>query len=79
MVEISADLVVDCRGMNCPMPVLKVKKVVDGLQVGQIIKLEATDPGTKADIPAWAKRTGNEVLSMSEEGGLFIFYVKKAR
>ncbi len=79
MVEISADLVVDCRGMNCPMPVLKVKRVVDGLQVGQIIKLEATDPGTKADIPAWAKRTGNEVLSMSEEGGLFIFYVKKAR
>ncbi|MEK6690100.1 MAG: sulfurtransferase TusA family protein [Nitrospirota bacterium] len=79
MVEINADSVIDCRGMNCPMPVLKVKKAVDDLQVGQILRLEATDPGTKADIPAWAKRTGNEVLSMAEEGGIFIYYVKKMK
>lgn len=79
MVEINADAVIDCRGMNCPMPVLKVKKAVDSLQVGQILKLEATDPGTKADIPAWAKRTGNELISMSEEGNIFIFYIKKIK
>ncbi|MEK6693074.1 MAG: sulfurtransferase TusA family protein [Nitrospirota bacterium] len=79
MADISVDSVIDCKGLNCPMPVLKVKKAIDSLQIGQIIKVEATDPGTKADIPAWAKRTGNEVLSMSEESGTFVFYVKKAR
>lgn len=79
MADISVDSVIDCKGLNCPMPVLKVKKAIDSLQIGQIIKVEATDPGTKADIPAWAKRTGNEVLSMSEESGTFVFYVKKVR
>lgn len=79
MVEIRVDSVIDCKGLNCPMPVLKVKKAVDSLQIGQILKVEATDPGTKADIPAWAKRTGNELLSMSEEGSTFIFYVKKMK
>lgn len=77
MVEITADSVIDCKGLNCPMPVLKVKKAVDSLQIGQILRVEATDPGTKADIPAWAKRTGNEMISMTEEGGTLIFYVKK--
>lgn len=79
MADISVDSVIDCKGLNCPMPVLKVKKAIDSLQMGQVLKIEATDPGTKADIPAWAKRTGNEVLSMSEESGTFVFYVKKAR
>lgn len=79
MVEIKPDLVIDCKGLNCPMPVLKVKKAVDNLQIGQIIKVEATDPGTKADIPAWAKRTGNEILSITEEGGNLIFYLKKMK
>jgi tRNA 2-thiouridine synthesizing protein A len=79
MAEIKADSVIDCKGLNCPMPVLKVKKAVDNLEIGQILKVEATDPGTKADIPAWAKRTGNELLSMAEEGGTIIFYVKKMK
>lgn len=79
MVEIKADSFIDCKGLNCPMPILKVKKAVDSLEIGQILKVEATDPGTKADIPAWAKRTGNEILLMTEEGGILIFYLKKMK
>lgn len=79
MIAINEDTVIDCKGLNCPMPVLKVKKAVDSLQIGQVLKVEATDPGTKADMPAWAKRTGNEILSMTEEGSTLIFYVKKMK
>ena len=56
------DQVLDCSGLNCPLPVLKTKKAVDALTAGQTLKMISTDPGSQNDINAWCKRTGNELL-----------------
>ena len=72
------DKTLDCKGLNCPMPVIKVKKAIGEMQTGQIVKVEATDKGSLVDMPAFAKRTGNEIIESSEENGVFIFYIKKA-
>ena len=72
-----ADKVLDCKGLNCPMPIVKTKKAIEGLESGQILKVEATDKGSKSDIAAFAERTGNELLESTEENGVFIFYLKK--
>jgi tRNA 2-thiouridine synthesizing protein A len=73
-----ADKVVDCKGLNCPMPVIKTKKAIEEIEPGQVLRVEATDKGALNDMPAFAKRTGNEIVGSSEENGVFIFYIKKA-
>lgn len=77
MIEIKPDLTLDCKGMNCPMPVINTKKTVDKMVAGQILRMEATDKGSWNDIQAWAKRTGNEIVEMKQDGGVYIFYIKK--
>ncbi len=72
-----ADKTLDCKGLNCPMPVIKVKKAMEEMEPGQILKVEATDKGILVDMPAFAKRTGNEILESTEENGVYIFYMKK--
>lgn len=72
-----ADKVLDVKGLNCPMPVIKTKKAMDGLNSGEVLKVESTDKGSKSDIAAYASRTGNELLESNEEGGTFIFFLKK--
>ena len=66
----------DCKGLNCPLPILKTKKQIDAMQSGQVLKMEATDPGSVNDVNAWTRRTGNELVTQSEEGGIYIFYIK---
>ena len=68
----------DCRGLSCPLPVLKTKKTMDGMSSGDVLKRISTDPGSKNDIFAWGNRTGNEVLGMEDEGGEFAYFIKKA-
>ena len=77
--EIKADQVLDCKGLSCPLPVVKTKKAIDGMSVGQVLLMLATDPGSKNDIAAWAKRTGNELLKTEEDGGVFSFYIRKTK
>lgn len=72
-----ADKTIDCKGLNCPMPVIKTKKALNEMQPGQILRMEATDKGSKSDIAAFASRTGNELLEVKEEGSTFIFFLKK--
>jgi len=72
-----ADKTIDCKGLNCPMPVIKTKKALNEMQTGQILRMEATDKGSKSDITAFASRTGNELLEVKEEGSTFIFFLKK--
>jgi len=72
-----ADKTIDCKGLNCPMPVIKTKKALNEMQPGQILKMESTDKGSKSDIAAFASRTGNELLEVKEEGSTFIFFLKK--
>lgn len=67
----------DASGLRCPMPILQTKKQVNSIEVGQILKVIATDIGTKKDFPAWAERTGNEILELVEEGDKLIWYIKR--
>jgi len=59
------------------LPILKTKKAVETLKKGQILKVDTTDPGSKNDMNSWAKRTGNEILSVEEGSGTFTFFIKK--
>ena len=73
------DQELDCSDMACPMPILKTKKAVDGLQVGQVLKMVATDPGSLPDIQAWTSKTGQELLGHEEDTGKFTFYIRKVK
>ena len=79
MATLTVDQVLDCTGLACPMPIVKTKKAVDALQVGQVLKLIATDPGSRPDVDAWTRKTGHVLLSAEQENGKFIFYIRKAR
>ena len=71
-------LIVDAIGQVCHTPVLMLAKAARTLQSGQILALKATDPGAKADIPAWADKTGAAIVETTEENGVLTFYIKKA-
>ena len=58
----------DARNLSCPMPVLRSKKALKELEINQILEILATDPGSMADIPAWARTTGQEMVSAEERG-----------
>ena len=79
MDKTKANLTADLKGLACPMPVLKTKKALDSLQPGQVLLVEVTDKGSKADIPAMLKRTGNELLEMDEKDNVFSFLIKKVK
>ena len=77
MTTITPDEIADLKGLNCPMPVLKTKKALDNVGPGKILRVDVTDSGSKSDIPAMIKRTGNELLEMDEANGVYSFYIKK--
>lgn len=72
------DQELDARGLNCPLPILRAKKAINGLEAGQVLRIVATDPGSVKDFEAFAKQTGNELLESAEAGGEFTFLMKKA-
>lgn len=76
--SVTPDQVLDCSGMSCPMPILKTKKAVDGLQPGQVLKMIATDPGSTSDMQAWTEKTGHQLVASEKEGDKFVFYIKKS-
>ena len=76
---ISPDQELDCSGLACPLPIIKTRKASDGMQIGQVLKMTATDPGSIPDVDAWSKKTGHQVLSSEQADGKFIFYIKKAK
>ncbi len=67
----------DARGLNCPLPILRAKKAINGLEVAQTLKIIATDPGSVKDFEAFCKQTGNELMSTAEDGGEYTFFIKK--
>ena len=72
-----AEIVLDCRGMMCPMPIVKLAKKIREVDSGQVIEMIADDVGSKEDVPAWCKRTGHELMDQKGEGGVFYYYIKK--
>jgi len=77
--SITPDQVLDCSGLACPMPILKTKKAIDSLQIGQVLKMIATDPGSTSDMDAWTQKTGHQLVASEQEGGKFIFYIKRMK
>lgn len=77
--ETKADLELDLKGLMCPLPMVKVSQNIGNVPVGGVIRAVATDPGAMADIPAWAKSTGNEVLSAEKTDEGFVFLVKRVK
>jgi tRNA 2-thiouridine synthesizing protein A len=74
--EITADETLDCRGLSCPMPILKTKKTIGKMKSGQILEMLSSDPGTKNDLPSFAKRAGHEYLGHKDDEGFSRFYIK---
>jgi tRNA 2-thiouridine synthesizing protein A len=68
----------DASGLNCPLPILRAKKALGGLESGKILHIIATDPGSVKDFEAFSKQTGNELMESTEEAGKFHFLIKKA-
>ena len=75
--EHQIDLTIDARGKKCPMPVLLTSKGIKQIEPGQVMLVEATDGGSRSDIPSWAKDTGNELLGTTADDGVFRYYIRK--
>ncbi|HEY0590113.1 MAG TPA: sulfurtransferase TusA family protein [Pseudoduganella sp.] len=67
----------DARGLNCPLPILKAKKALAELESGQVLRIVATDPGSVRDFQAFAKQTGNALLSHIQQGTEFTFLMRR--
>ena len=67
----------DARGLNCPLPILKTKKSLADMDSGQVLRVVSTDCGSVKDMQAFAKQTGNELIEQSEQGGEYVFFMKK--
>lgn len=79
MTTLQEDKTLDCSGMLCPVPVIKTSKAIKEMQIGQVLKMVATDPGAPADMDAWARQTGNELVDSHKEGDKFIFYLRRVK
>ena len=75
--NIKADLLVDCRGLSCPMPILRLKKELKNMKTGQVVELWSTDPGSKKDMPDFAKKQDDEFLGYVDEAGYTKYLIKK--
>lgn len=77
MNEATVDATLDTSGKCCPMPMVETNNAIKALAVGQVLEVIATDVGTRTDIPSWCERTGQTLLSMSEENGVLRYHVRK--
>lgn len=77
--EITPNQTLDNSDLACPMPIIKTKKAMDGMKVGEVLKMIATDPGSVSDMQAWTAKTGHELLGHEEADGKFIFFIKKTK
>ena len=69
--------VVDAKGLSCPMPVLLARRAIDEVEAGNVIRIEATDAGSKSDIPSWTRDMGYEMLDSEIEGPIYTFTIRK--
>lgn len=75
--NVEFDQELDASGLNCPLPILRAKKSLQSMDVGQVLHIIATDPGSVKDFEAFSKQTGNELMESREDAGKFYFLIKK--
>ncbi len=71
-----AEHVLDAKGLNCPLPILKAKKALKDVPTGEVLQVLSTDPGSVADFEAFCRTTGNELVESKTEGGLYTFLIR---
>lgn len=74
-----SNTVLDAKGLNCPLPILRAKKALQGVPVGGLLEILATDPGAVKDFQAFCRSTGNELVTSSQEGDVFKFVIKRMK
>ncbi len=72
-----ADQILDAKGLNCPLPILRAKKALKELATGQVLEIQATDPGSIPDFEAFCRTTGNQLLESKHEGKVYTFLIKR--
>ena len=72
------DQELDACGLNCPLPILRAKKTLAGMESGKVLRIISTDVGAVKDFESFSKQTGNELLESREEDGKFYFLLKKS-
>jgi tRNA 2-thiouridine synthesizing protein A len=72
-----ADEILDVKGLNCPLPILRAKKALNSLTVGNTLEVLATDPGAVKDFEAFCRITGNELVESKTEGNTFRFVIRR--
>ncbi|WP_269449011.1 sulfurtransferase TusA family protein [Ferroacidibacillus organovorans] len=77
MTQQLVNLTIDCKGLSCPMPIVKTKKAIDQVSPGQVLEVLATDPGSVADIKSWATRTGHQFIGTTKDGNVFKHYIRR--
>ncbi|GIN87621.1 hypothetical protein J6TS2_40070 [Heyndrickxia sporothermodurans] len=78
MESIKVNVILDAKGLACPMPIVKTKKAMNSLEAGKVIEVQATDKGSRADIQAWAQSTGHQYLGTLEDGDILKHYLRKS-
>jgi tRNA 2-thiouridine synthesizing protein A len=73
-----ADQVLDAKGLNCPLPILKAKKALKSMDTGSTLEVQSTDPGSVADFAAFCRTTGNELVDQNEADGVWTYLIRKA-
>lgn len=74
-----ADLLLDTKGLNCPLPILKTKKSLKDVPVGGTIEILATDPAADADFQAFCRSTGHELLESGQDGDVYRFIIRRTK
>ena len=73
-----ADEILDAKGLNCPLPILKTKKAISKLESGQVLEVHSTDAGSVKDMESFCNQTKNKLVSVVEQDSMFIFTIEKA-
>ena len=78
VMTIKEDQTLDAKGLNCPLPILKTKVLLNKMQAGEILYVEATDPHSVIDFEAYCARTKHKLLNIDEAADIFKFYIQRA-
>ena len=74
---LAADQKIDCVGLFCPMPILKTREAMKGLDTGQVLEMTSDDPASEPDMRSWSARTGHELLEVDRNGAVYRFLIRK--
>lgn len=73
----NVDQTLDARGLNCPLPILKIRKTLQAMETGEVVRMLATDPGAPKDMESFCNQTGHQLLSSELQDKDYVFMVRK--